>query len=184
MSTLHPGSPAPPRVRTAGMVVLIVILTAVLAVAAWLLIRYWPYEGFIIQPIDAEGQPLTYAQLEGEFERDAEGLPVLRAGAAGLQYRVGGCNPGYDVRIERWFDAYGSEDAAKTGSPMLSYLSRVQEANVEKRLCPFDSAVPVVIPNDLPPGTYRLRIVYQTQAAATAPVRTEVTRTEPILIVE
>lgn len=176
---LHPGSPAPPRARYAGLVVLGLLVGALVAVLSWLVVKYWPYEDFTIESTSG-----PEAVLMGDFERDSDGLPVVASDDLGLFYTIEVCNPGYDVSIQRWFDQYPNPEADQLPDPAVSYLFRIQQAKVTERLCPIEGEVPVDIPSDLPPGFYRLRVVYETKATSVAPLRTVETITEPLHVVD
>ena len=176
---LHPGAPAPGTARYAAAVITAILAAATVAVVLWLVARYWPYENFSAEPETVEEGG---AQLVGYETTNADGTPVIPIDASGIFFDSVFCNPGYDLTIERWFDFY--PELEKDGDPSLSYLFRLQEANVPDRICPVEAPVPVTLPDDLPPGTYRLRVVYRYQPNAFAPMRTEVVETEQFVVTE
>lgn len=179
---LHPGAPAPGTARYAAAVVTGILAAATLAALVWLVVRYWPYEDFTAVPVTESEN--GGGQINGAPQRDAEGVPIVDVDTPNLVLNATFENPGYDVTIERWFDLYPNADIPEPGStPSISYLFRLQEANVDEPVS-TEAPVPVDLPEDLPPGIYRLRIRYEYNANTFAPQRVEVLRSEPFHVVE
>ena len=186
---LHPGAPAPGTARYAAAVVTAVLAAATVAGLLFLVARYWPYENFTAIPqTDVVNGGAELLDDELDLQRTDNDLPVLTTEIEGLYVDTEFCNPGYDLRIERWFDRYSdnrSEPApAEFDTPSLSYLFRLQEARVSERVCPTELPVPIDLPPDLPPGVYRLRVEYIYKPNVFAPERIEQLRTEPFHVVE
>ena len=187
---LHPGAPAPGTARYAAAVVTAILAAATIAGLLFLVARYWPYENFTAIPqTDVVNGGAEMLDDLIDLQRTEADLPIVDVETEGLYIDVEFCNPGYDLRIERWFDRYMDNETAEStpaefDEPSLSYLFRLQEAQVPDRVCPVEAPVPVDLPDDLPPGIYRLRVEYIYKPNVFAPERNEQLRTEPFHVVE
>lgn len=155
-----------PKVRHwVSIVVMTAIIVLIGAIGILGMLLIYPYAPLELKAVEETEQ--GFAKITTDTDEYLNDYPIVDDD---LFVDVYACNPGYNTRVERWFDTVSNQlpgglvlDNAEEDAVVTASLGQIQQFYVNERLCGPEevASIPVGVPNNLTTGQiYRLRFVY------------------------